>query len=108
MPALALLLLAVAAEVGATATLPRTRGFTEPGWSALVVAGYLAAIWLLGVVVQRMDVSVVYAVWAGLGVAAVAVIGHLFLGEDLGPARLLGLGLVVSGVVVLTLHGGGH
>ena len=108
MPPFVLLLLAVAAEVGATATLPRTRGLTQPGWSALVVAGYLVAIWLLALVVQQMDVSVVYAVWAGLGVAAVAVIGYLFLGEDLGPARLVGLALVVAGVVLLNLRGGGH
>ena len=108
MPALALLLLAISLEVAATAALPRARGFADPGWSAVVVAGYVASIWLLTVVVRWMDVSVVYALWAGLGTAAIAVVGWLWLGEPLGPAKLAGVALIIAGVVVLNLQGASH
>ena len=109
MPAtFALLLLAISVEVGATAALPRARGFTDPVWSVAVAGGYLLSIWLLTVVVQRMQVSVAYAIWAGLGTAAIAVVGHLWLGEDLGPAKLAGVALVVAGVVLLNLEGAAH
>jgi small multidrug resistance pump len=98
-----LLLVAICAEVGATALLPRAAGFTDPVWSAVVVAGYAVSVWLLAVVVRAIPVSVAYAVWAGLGTAAVAVIGFVFLGEPIGWLKAASLGLIVLGVVGLNL-----
>jgi small multidrug resistance pump len=98
-----LLLLAIAVEVTATALLPRAEGFRDPVWSAAVVGGYALSIWLLAVVVRSVPVSVAYAVWAGLGTAAVAVIGYLFLGESMGWLKATSLGLIVLGVVGLNL-----
>jgi small multidrug resistance pump len=100
-----LLLLAIGVEVAATALLPRADGFRDPLWSAGVVAGYALSIWLLAVVVRSMPVSVAYAVWAGLGTAAVAVIGYVFLGESMGWLKAASLGLIVLGVVGLNLVG---
>ncbi|GGL43106.1 multidrug efflux SMR transporter [Phycicoccus endophyticus] len=108
MPAFLLLLLAIAVEVSATAALPRARGFTDLGWSLAVVAGYVLSIWLLTLVVRWMEVSVAYAVWSGLGTAAIAVVGYLWLGEPLGPAKLAGIALIVAGVVLLNLQGAAH
>ena len=103
--AAALLFIAIATEVGATATLPRAQGFTDPGWTAVVVAGYAFSIWLLTVVVKEIPVSVTYAIWAGLGTAAIAVIGVMFLDEPLGVAKVVALGMIVSGVILLNLNG---
>jgi small multidrug resistance pump len=100
-----LLALAIVAEVVASALLPRTAGFTSPGWSALVLGGYALAIWLLALVVRQVPVSVAYAVWAGAGTALVAVIGALFLGEGLGLGKAFFLALIVAGVVGLNLVG---
>lgn len=108
MPAFLLLLIAIAIEVAASAALPRSRGFTDPLWTVLVAGGYLVSIWLLTVVVQRMDVSMAYAIWSGVGTAAIAVIGYLWLGESLGLGKLLGVGLIVAGVVLLNVNSGGH
>ena len=77
---LALLLLAIGIEVGATAALPRTDGFTQPVWTPIVLVGYAVSIWLLALVVRQMPVSVAYAIWAGLGTAAIAVVGVVLLG----------------------------
>ena len=100
-----LLVTAIGVEVGATALLPRAAGFTQPLWSAVVIVGYALSIWLLAVVVRSMPVSVAYAIWAGLGTAAVAVIGFLFLGESMGLLKATSLGLIVLGVVGLNLVG---
>lgn len=100
-----LLAVAVTVEVFATAMLPRARGFTDPGWSVAVLAAYGVAIYLLTVIVQRIPVSVTYAIWAGLGTAAVAVVGVVALGEQLSVAKVAGLALIVTGVVVLNLSG---
>jgi small multidrug resistance pump len=102
--AYALLVAAIGIEVGATASLRRTHGFTDVPWSLAVVAGYVAAIWLLGIVVRQVPVSVAYAVWAGLGTAGIAVVGVLALGERMDAVKLVALVMIVVGVVVLNLH----
>jgi len=101
--AVVLLMVAIGVEVGATALLPRAAGFTDPFWSAIVLGGYGASIWMLALVVRSIPVSVAYAVWAGVGTAAVAVIGYLFLGESMGWFKAASLGLIVLGVVGLNL-----
>jgi small multidrug resistance pump len=102
--AFALLAVAIVVEVLSTAALPRTDGFRDPYWAAIVLAGYGVAIWLLAIVVQRLPVSVTYAVWSGLGTAVIAVIGVVYLGESWNPVKITALALIVVGVVVLNLE----
>lgn len=99
-----LLLAAIITEVAATSTLPRTDGFRNPGWTAAVLAGYAVSIWLLSLVVRTIPVSVTYAIWAGLGTAAVAVVGVLWLGERLDLVKAGAITMIVVGVVVLNLR----
>jgi len=103
--AFGLLLVAIATEVAATSSLPRTNGFREPAWTGLVLAGYAVSIWLLAIVVRYLPVSTTYAVWSGLGTAAVAVIGWVWLGESGTWVTATALAMIVVGVVLLNLHG---
>ena len=105
--AMLLLLAAIAIEVIATSLLPKADGFRDPGWTLTVMAGYTLSIWLLTVVVRTIPVSVSYAIWSGLGTAAVAVVGYLWLGESMGALKAVSLALIVVGVVGLNL-GGAH
>ncbi len=101
--AVVLLMTAIGLEVAATAVLPRAEGFTDLGWSAVVLAGYAVSIWLLAIVVRTMSVSVAYAVWSGVGTAVVAGVGYMFLGESMSWAKAASLALIVVGVVGLNL-----
>lgn len=102
-----LLLLAIAAEVAGTSLIKFTDGFTRL-WPTVATLGcYGVAFLFLAQAVRIVPVSVAYAMWSGLGTAAIAAIGAAFLGEPLTVARVLGIGLIVAGVVVLNL-GGGH
>jgi small multidrug resistance pump len=103
--AFGLLLVAIATEVAATASLPRAQGFRDPLWTTLVVGGYAISIWLLALVVKELPVSIAYAIWSGLGTAIVAVIGAAFLGESWDPVKMAALGMIIAGVVVLNLQG---
>ncbi|MFT4084370.1 MAG: multidrug efflux SMR transporter [Nocardioides sp.] len=103
--AIPLLFVAIAAEVAATTVLPRTAGFTDVGWSVVVLVGYGLSIWLLTVVVKAMPVSVAYAIWAGLGTAAVAVVGAIFLDEPMSLVKMASVALIILGVVGLNLTG---
>lgn len=102
--ALGLLFVAIAVEVASTAALPRTNGFRDPFWAVVVVAGYSVAIWMLALVVQRLPVSVTYAIWAGLGTAAIAVVGVVWLGESWNPVKITAIAMIVVGVVALNLQ----
>jgi small multidrug resistance pump len=99
-----MLMTAIGVEVGATAVMPRTQGFRDPLWSALVLAGYALSIWLLAVVVRHISVSVAYAVWSGIGTAGIALVGVLLLGERWDAVKALALVLIIGGVLLLNLH----
>jgi small multidrug resistance pump len=103
--AFGLLLAAIATEVAATLALPRANAFRDPLWSGLVLAGYAISIWLLAIVVRHLPVSTTYAVWSGLGTAAVALVGVVWLGESWDWITATALVMIVAGVVVLNLHG---
>ena len=100
-----LLMVAIGIEVVSTALLPKAEGFTNPLWSGVVLLGYAVSIWLLTVVVRTVPVSVAYAIWSGVGTAVVAVVGYLFLGEQLGWVKVVSLAMIVAGVVGLNLAG---
>jgi small multidrug resistance pump len=100
-----LLMVAIGVEVVSTALLPKADGFTNPLWSAVVLVGYGVSIWLLTVVVRTVPVSVAYAIWSGVGTAIVAVVGYVFLGEQLGWVKVLSLAMIVVGVIGLNLAG---
>lgn len=99
---------AIAAEVVATSSLKLAAGFTRPLPSLVVVAGYVLAFWLLSQVVQRLDLGVVYAIWCGVGMAVVAVVGVLLYGEGMPPLKLAGIVAIIIGTVLLSLASKGH
>ncbi len=103
-----LVAIAIVVEVAGTALLRATEGFTRLLPSVAVVAAYLVSFALLAKAVTELQVSIVYAVWSGVGTAAIAVIGVLWLGEPLSTAKLVGLTLIVAGVVVVNLAGATH
>ncbi|MDI3387409.1 multidrug efflux SMR transporter [Streptomyces sp. B-S-A8] len=102
-----LLAAAIAAEVAGTTAMKYSEGFTRLWPSLGTLAGYLLAFTLLAQTLKTMQVGTAYAIWAGVGTAAVAVIGMLFLGESTSLAKVAGIALVIGGVVLLNL-GGAH
>ncbi|MEV4966092.1 multidrug efflux SMR transporter [Streptomyces sp. NPDC024062] len=102
-----LLAAAIAAEMTATTAMKYSEGFTRLWPSLVTVVGYVLAFALLAQTLKTLSIGTAYAIWAGVGTAAVAAIGVLWMGESAGPAKLAGIALIVAGVVVLNL-GGAH
>lgn len=102
LPAWLLLGIAIVAEVAATVSLKLAEGFTRPAPLVIVALGYGIALWLLSVVLERLPVGIVYAIWAGCGVAGTALLGTLLFGERIGPRELAGFCLIVAGVALLS------
>ena len=98
-----LLLLAIAAEVVATLSLKASDGFSRLWPSVTVVVGYGIAFTLLAFALKTLDVGPAYALWAGLGTVGAAIGGWLVFSERLSLLTLSGIGIVVIGVVAITL-----
>lgn len=98
------LVLAIGAEVSGTIALKFSEGFSRLAPSAIVVLGYGVAFFALARVLRAgMPVGVAYAIWAAAGVALIALIGVLFLGERLTPFTIAGLASIIAGVLLLEL-----
>ncbi|MEV6758022.1 MULTISPECIES: DMT family transporter [unclassified Streptomyces] len=98
---------AIVAEVAGTTAMKYSEGFSKLWPSLITVAGYLIAFTLLAQTLKTLSVGTAYAIWAGIGTAAVAAIGMIFMGESAGLAKIAGIALVIAGVVLLNL-GGAH
>ena len=97
------LAVAIVSEVIATSALKAADGFSRLWPSLIVVAGYAAAFFFLSLTLRTIPVGVAYAVWSGAGVALIALIGWLFLGQSLDTPAIFGLSLIVAGVLVINV-----
>lgn len=97
------LLGAIVSEVIATSALKASEGFSRPWPSLLVVAGYGAAFYLLSLTLRSIPIGVAYAIWSGLGIALISLIGWVLYGQSLDRAALAGIALIVAGVLVIQL-----
>jgi small multidrug resistance pump len=95
------LALAIVLEVIATSALKASDGFTRLLPSLVVVAGYSAAFYTLSITLRTMPVGVVYAVWSGVGVVLITLVGWLVFKQALDLPAFIGIALISAGVIVL-------
>ncbi len=69
---------------------------------------YLASLAALTMALKKLDVSMAYAVWAGLGTALIAVIGIFYFHESATFLKIISILLIIAGVVGLNLSGAKH
>ena len=97
------LAIAIIAEVIATSALKASEGFSKLIPSVIVIVGYAVAFYCLSLVLKTIPVGVAYAVWSGLGIVLISLIGLVAFGQKLDLAAIIGLLLIVSGVVVINV-----
>ena len=96
-----LLIAAILLEVAGTTNMKLSEGFSKLVPSVLVLFFYALSIIALTFAVNRLEVSVAYAVWSGMGTALVAIIGLWFFQESVTSIKVIALGLIIVGVVML-------
>lgn len=94
---------AIVAEVIGTSALKASDGFTRLWPSLMVVVGYACAFWLLALTLRSIPVGVAYAIWSGLGIVLIALVGVVLFEQKLDIPAMLGMGLIVSGVIVMSV-----
>lgn len=95
--------IAIISEVVATSALKASDGFSQFWPSLIVIAGYAAAFFFLSLTLRTIPVGVAYAIWSGVGIVLITVIGWLVLGQALDAPAIVGLALIIVGVVVLNV-----
>ena len=97
------LAIAILAEVAATSALKASEEFTRLVPSLVVVVGYWVAFYLLTLVLRSIPVGVTYAIWAGVGIVLVALVGAVLYKQVPDMPAMIGIGLIVAGVVVINV-----
>ena len=103
MPAYIYLGFAILAEVVATGALKASDQLTRVGPTIIVVVGYVLSFYLLALALRSIPLGVAYAIWSGVGTAAIAAIGMIAFGEPFTVVRVFWIGVIVVGVVGLQL-----
>ena len=98
------LAIAIVAEVIGTSSLKASDGFTQPGPTALALVGYLISFYFLALVLKTIPVGVAYAIWAGVGIALITLVGVFLFKQVLDLPAVIGIGLIIAGVAVINLY----
>ncbi|HID54221.1 MAG TPA: QacE family quaternary ammonium compound efflux SMR transporter [Anaerolineae bacterium] len=102
-PAAITLTIAIISEVIATTALKATEGFTKWLPSLVVVVGYGLSFYMLSLTLKYIPVGVVYAVWSGVGIVLITLLGWAVYDQKINLGTALGMGLIIAGVAVVNL-----
>lgn len=97
------LVVAIVFEVLGTSAMQAAQHFSRPGPTALMVVCYAVAFFFLSWSLRYVPVGIAYAIWSGLGIVLISLVGFFVFGQKLDAAAIAGLGLIVAGVIVLNL-----
>jgi small multidrug resistance pump len=98
-----LLILAIGAEVIGTSCLRLSAGMSRPLPTLVVLAAYITSMLLLSRVVLSLPLGLTYALWSGIGIVAIVLVGIVVYRQIPGPQQVLGIGLISVGVVIVNL-----
>lgn len=97
------LLIAIITEVIGTTALQASEQFTRFWPSVIMVVAYIASFVFMAYTLKYMPVSIVYAIWSGLGIVFIALIGYFWFKQALDLPAILGLTLIIGGVLIIHL-----
>ena len=91
-----MLLAAILCEVMATTSMKLSEGFTKPIPSITMMVGYISSAVLITFAIKRIELSIAYAIWAGLGVFLTTLIGVYFFRETLTPMKVISAAMIIA------------
>lgn len=97
------LAIAIVAEVAATTSLKASQEFTKLLPSLIVIVGYGIAFYFMTLVLRYIPIGITYALWSGLGIVLVAVVGAVVYREVPDLPALIGMGLIIAGVITINV-----
>ncbi|MGJ8757855.1 DMT family transporter [Acinetobacter sp. HC8-3S] len=97
------LAIAIVAEVIATSALKASQGFSVLVPSIITILGYTVALFFLSLTLKTIPVGIAYAIWSGAGIVLISAVGWIFFKQHLDIAAFVGLGLMITGIIVINV-----
>ena len=94
---------AIVAEVVGTTALKASNEFTRMLPSLIVVVGYGTAFYFMAVSMRVLPVGIMYAIWSGMGIVLVSIIGWVVYRQALDVPAMIGMGLIIAGAIVINV-----
>jgi len=95
--------IAIVSEVIGTIALKSSEGFTRWLPASIVVVGYASAFYFLSRCLDKIPVGIAYAVWSGIGIVLISILGWFVHQQRLDAGAVVGMGLIVAGVIVINV-----
>ncbi len=99
------LFVSIILEVCGTISMKLSEGFSKPLFAIPMIIFYVLSILIFTLALRKIEISVAYAIWAGVGTALITAIGILYFRDMVTLQKLLFIGLIIVGVVGLNLSG---
>ncbi len=97
------LIFAIITETIGTTALQASQQFTRFWPSVICVITYAASFYLMALALKVIPVGIAYAIWSGLGIVMIAIIGFAIFGQRLDLWAVIGMGLIIAGILVIHL-----
>jgi small multidrug resistance pump len=97
------LAIAIVAEVIGTTALKASNEFTRLWPSLIVVVGYGTAFYFMALSMRVLPVGIMYAIWSGMGIVLVSIIGWVIYRQALDVPAIIGMGLIIAGAIVINV-----
>jgi small multidrug resistance pump len=94
---------AIGCEIVATSALKAADGFTQPLPTGILVAGYVCSFYCLSLALRTIPMGIAYAIWSGVGIVAISLVGLLIYKQRLDTPALAGIALIIAGTLVINL-----
>ncbi len=98
-----LLIASAALDIAACYCIKRSKGFKKRAWGLIGLASISMAFVLLSFVVRDIPLGIAYSAWGSLGVLGTVLLDRYFFNSRLGKRGFYGIGLIISGIVLLQI-----
>ena len=98
-----MLIFAIITETIGTTALQASEQFSKLGPAVICVVAYAASFYLMALALKIIPVGIAYAIWSGLGIVLIAIIGYGVFGQKLDFPAVLGMGMILAGILVIHL-----
>jgi small multidrug resistance pump len=95
--------IAILAEVAATSALKASEEFTKVIPILIIIVGYGVAFYCMTLVLRTIPIGVTYAVWSGLGIVLVALVGAVLYKQIPDTPAIIGMVFIITGVAVINI-----
>ena len=95
---------AIVFEIAATLMLKNSNGFQQTDWAIGSIICYIICFWFFAPALKALPVGVAYAIWSGVGIAAVALISWFVFDQHLSGTQMFVIALILAGAIGLNLN----